>query len=94
MRLSKQGIERIRNGLLRSWQPGGTHRSTQQATVIDADTLRSRALYDRKGKLIVSGVSIHHSTARSDQLDVYVDGVLAITGGPRIIAEWMAQQIK
>lgn len=93
MRLSKQGIENIRRGLKRSWVDG-THRQRQQAGNIDADTIRSRAMYDRKGTLIVSGVAIHHSTHRSDQLDVYVDGVLAITGGPRVVAQWLARQIK
>ena len=93
MRLSKQGIENIRRGLKRSWLDG-SHRQRQQAGNIDADTLRSRALYDRKCTLIVSGVAIYHSTHRSDQLDVYVDGVLAVIGGPRVVAQWMAGQIK
>jgi hypothetical protein len=59
----------------------------------DADTLRSRALFDRKGKLIVAGIAVYHGTARSDQLDIYVYGVLAVTGGPRVIANWLSQQI-
>ena len=89
MRLSKQGVERIRNGLLRSWQPGGTHRSMQQDTIIDSDTVRARALFDRKGKH-VGTFDIYHSTNRSDQLDLFVNGKLEVTGGPRVIANWIA----
>lgn len=88
MRLSKQGVERIRNGLIRSWKDG-THRKLVQEQEIDADTLRKRALYDRKGKLLLGGIDIHYSTNRSDQFDVYVRGELVCTGGPRVIAEFI-----
>lgn len=56
---------------------------------ISADTMRKRALYDRKGTLLVGGIDIYHSTHRSDQYDIYVRGELVATGGPRIIAEFI-----
>lgn len=87
MRLSKQGIENIRRGLIRSWRDG-THRQRVQTQEIDADTTRQRALHDRKGK-IIGTFTLYHSTARSDQFDVYQDGQRVATGGPRVIAEFI-----
>ena len=71
------------------WAKDRERRATTVVNV-DADTMRLRALFDRKGALVVSGVSLHHSTNRSDQFDVYVNGSLAVTGGPRVIAEWLS----
>ncbi len=56
----------------------------------DADTLRQRAIYDRRGKVIITGVtqtelgpqrcSIAHSVAgRSDQYDLTIDGQIVAT---------------
>ena len=50
--------------------------------VVDADTLRERALADRKGSLVwVDIVTIRYSRNRTNQYDVWVDGVLVYTGG-------------
>jgi hypothetical protein len=87
MRLSKQGVENIRRGLKHSWE-NGTHRRKQQARLVDADTLRDREAYDRKGKFVGS-FDIYHSTNRRDQFDVFMGGRLVLTGGPRVIAEWV-----
>ena len=57
---------------------------------IDADTLRQRALFDRRGATVVSGCLsseagrlpffVCHSTAgRCDQFDVFVDGARIAT---------------
>lgn len=89
MRLSKQGVSRIRAGLIRSWQPGGSHRTRQQATEVDADTVRSRALWDRKGKLIGT-FDIYYSTNRVDQFDIFIKSQMVYTGGARKIAEFIA----
>lgn len=63
---------------------------------IDADTARMRALHDAKGRLVLAGtgpaigrVEIRRSTARHDQLDVFVEGRKVRTGGPRVVAEWI-----
>ena len=73
------------------WAKDRERRATTEVNV-DADTLRARALFDRKGKLVVSGVAIYYSTQRSDQFDLFVNNKLAITGGPRIIAAWLVEQ--
>ncbi len=92
IRLSKQGIARIRAGLIRSWQPGGSHRTRQQATNADADTVRSRALFDRKGKFIGS-FDIYHSTNRVDQFDVYAGGKKVFTGGARMLGDFLSDPV-
>jgi hypothetical protein len=63
---------------------------------IDADTARMRALHDAKGKLVLAGISptlgrveIYRSTARHDQLDVFVNGDKVSTGGARVLAQWL-----
>ena len=53
----------------------------------DADTLRNRAFYDRKGKPAALNVSFYYSTRRRDQFDVFMDGKLILTGAPRKIAQ-------
>jgi hypothetical protein len=89
MRLSKRGIENIRRGLIRSWRDG-THRQLVQAQGIDVDTLRKRTLFDRKGQLIGT-FTLYHSTGRSDQFDLYQNNQLAVTGGSRVVADWLAR---
>lgn len=51
--LSQKARGRIRRGLIRSWQPGGTHREMQLRRGLrsDADTARKRAQHDAKGRL-------------------------------------------
>jgi hypothetical protein len=61
-----------------------------QTQVIDADTLRRRALNDRKGKFVGS-FDLYHSTHRSDQFDLFFESELVATGGPRVIAKFMAK---
>jgi hypothetical protein len=99
MKFSRKGVERIRAGLRRSWQPGGTHREMQRqrGENADADTLRLRALSDAKGAMLLAGKSpslgavvITRSTNRCNQFDVFVEGVKVITGGKRILGDWIA----
>ena len=100
MHLSKHGIENIKRGLKRSWEPGGSHRTRQESREIDADTDRKRALHDRRGKTLISGmiptelgakpVSIRWSTSgRTDQLDVIVDGSIAVICRPSKVFDWV-----
>lgn len=67
----------------------------------DAETLRARALHDRRGTVIREGVTyfgdgrvvqwcVRHSVAgRSDQFDIVADGRTWRTGGPRLIRRFM-----
>ena len=57
---------------------------------VDADTVRSRELHDRMGKLILAGthaslghVEIRHSTCRVNGYELWVEGRLAIRSGKR-----------
>lgn len=88
-RLSRGGLDRIIRGLKRSWQPGGAHRLRQQAREPDADDLRRRALYDRRGTeyatIVMDGnrfVLLWSAAGRTDQVDVFLDGVLLATIRP------------
>lgn len=57
---------------------------------VDADTIRSRALSDRKGTEIWSGtISIRYSTSRTNQYDVWIDWALAYTGGAYKMGEFL-----
>ena len=95
MRLSLRGIQNIRRGLKRSWE-NGTHRTKQQTREIDADTLRDRARYDRRGSLILSGnvptelgpkrVIVRWSVlGRVDQMDIVIDTVVVKTCRPALV---------
>lgn len=60
----------------------------------DADTVRSRALHDRMGKLILAGthaslgrVEIRHSTRRTNGYELWIEGRLAARTGKRKIME-------
>ena len=88
-RISRKGIERIRRGLFRSWKPGGTHRERCQNGEIDADTMRSRALHDRMGKLVASGIAIYYSTSRTNQFDLFINGEKRFTGGAVALSRWI-----
>ena len=81
MHLSEKGLKNIVRGLKRSWVDG-THRKKQKSRIIDADTLRNRAAYDRKGKFIVS-VSIYHGVKNKKQYDVFSNNKFLFTSGPR-----------
>ena len=95
MRLSRKGIENIRRGLKRSWLDGA-HRQ-RVGREIDADTIRKRALFDRKGTHFADinfggGVfrAYWSTRGRSDQVDLFCDGVLVATCAPnRIFSELM-----
>lgn len=61
---------------------------------IDADTMRSRELHDRMGKLILAGthtslghVEIHHSTRRTNGYELWIEGRLMARAGKRKIME-------
>ena len=79
-RISRKGKARIRAGLLRSWQEGGTHREMrrlrgEQST---AETDRKRAAWDAKGTLLFTveyptgqRVEVRRSLrGRTDQFDL------------------------
>ena len=79
-RLSQKARQRIRRGLLRSWQPGGTHREMQRrrGERSDAETERKRSLHDARGRLLFTavlpdgtGIGVRRSLrGRTDQLDL------------------------
>ena len=61
---------------------------------VDADTLRSRALHDRMGKLILAGthvslghVEVRHSTRRTNGFELWIEGQLSARAGKRKIME-------
>lgn len=92
MRLSPKGIQNIKRGLKRSWE-SGSHRARQQTRKPDADDLMRRSLYDRRGKIVMSGslstelgqkpFQIRWSVfGRTDQLDFIVDGIIEKTCRP------------
>jgi len=81
LKLSRKGIENIRRGLKRSWQPGGTHYAHFKRKEIDADTMRKRAQWDRKGALactvtMSSGAAfeVRYSTSHALRLDIFHAG--------------------
>lgn len=60
----------------------------------DADTVRSRALHDRMGTLILAGthaylgrVEIRHSTRRTNGFELWIEGRLVRRAGKRKIME-------
>jgi hypothetical protein len=53
--------ERQRQGLLRSWQPGGAHHERFRSGEADADTMRRRALDDARGTVIREGITYRPS---------------------------------
>lgn len=81
--LSRKARERIRRGLIRSWQPGGTHRELQRARGLrsSAETARRRAAWDAKGQVEFTAVFPDGTQllvrralrGRSDQLDVVLE---------------------
>jgi hypothetical protein len=92
MRLSLKGIESIRRGLRRSWTDG-THRQRQQQREPDADTMRNRALWDRKGSRFADITlpdgqlfrAYWSTCGRTDQVDVFHDGRKVATCSPNRI---------
>lgn len=89
--LSPKSLANIRRGLGRSWAPGGSHDLRFRHNAVDADTLRRRALEDRRGQLYAT---LSYPTllgpryfrllwsivGRVDQLDVFdSDGAKVIT---------------
>ena len=61
---------------------------------VDADTVRSRALHDRMGALILAGrhaylghVEIRHSTQRTNGFELWIEGRKVAAGGKRKIVE-------
>lgn len=89
-RYSAKRIEQMRNGLKRSWAPGGAHHKRFREGPADADTMRKRELWDRKGVRCVSftsggGVTYHidHSCRRTDAYDVRGIGSELVCSGGR-----------
>lgn len=86
--------ERQRQGLLRSWQPGGAHDLRFRHKEPDAETLRRRAADDRRGQVILRGtvqtaagpqplLICWSTTGRIDQLDVVIAGRVLATAAAR-----------
>jgi hypothetical protein len=83
-RLTPKGRANIKRGLARSWAEGGTHREKQKARGqnADADTVRARALDDRRGSeyatITMRGgkrfVLLWSVKGRRDQLDIFHAG--------------------
>lgn len=88
-RYSAKRIERMRNGLKRSWEPGGAHHKRFREGPADADTMRKRELWDRKGvrcgSFTTGGVTyqIIHSGRRTDSYDVLGIGSEPVCSGGR-----------
>jgi len=86
-RLSPARKEAIKRGLRRSWKDGAHAKRFYQQPA-DADTMRKRALWDRKGTLAggfsAGGVeyAIYHSRRRTDAYDVKA-GVRVVCSGGR-----------
>lgn len=81
----------MRNGLLRSWQPGGAHYKRFREGKADADTMRKRTLWDRKGKTFTLSFTLRHSPRRTDSYDVLEGGRVVFTGGRTTLGRFMAK---
>lgn len=97
-RLSRKGAFNIRRGLKRSWVDG-THRQRVQHQDIDADTLRRRALDDRRGRhyatITINGLSypvVWSCRGRSDQVDIFCDGSLIATCRSSLVLQTITAQ--
>lgn len=77
----------ITKALKRSWSKGGAHRERVTNQKADADTMRQRALWDRKGTpvadIYIAGelYTILHSHRRTDSYDVKAAGREVCSGG-------------
>lgn len=85
-RLSLARKEAIKRGLRRSWKDGAHAKRFHQKPA-DADTMRKRALWDRKGaqagSFSAGGVeyAIMHSRRRTDAYDVKEGNRVVCSGG-------------
>jgi len=94
-RLAKKRIaDKFRIALKRSWA-SGSHRKKQQTKELDAETVRARHLWDRKGNYFCS-ISLNQSIfnvcysrlGRSDQFDIEYDGqMIATTRRDQILSQ-------
>lgn len=94
MRLSRKGIANIRRGLVRSWQDGAhRQRQLERGANADVDTLRKRALHDRRGSLYArvtvptecgerTFALLWSVRGRTDQVDIISDGAILATIRP------------
>jgi hypothetical protein len=86
-RLSPQRKASIFRGLKRSWAKGGAHHERFLNRHADADTMRKRALWDRKGakitEIILAGHlhTIAHAQRRTDSYDVFLGDKIVCSGG-------------
>lgn len=86
----------IRRALKRSWQPGGAHYERFRNRPVDADTVRKRALWDRKGLLAgwfsAGGkhYQIIHSRRRTDAFDVVLHARTVFSGGRHAVGRFIA----
>lgn len=75
----------------------GVRAARRLALGVDAETRRWRALDDRRGRVVreIYGAGgslvrvVHSVGGRSDQFDVWVDGSLFRTCGPRGLPVWL-----
>ena len=88
--------ERQRQGLLRSWQPGGSHDLRFRHKPVDADTLRKREQFDRKGshafRVVIGGreFEVYHSTAHAQRYDIFRAGYKLATRRLGLVLETIA----
>lgn len=85
--------ERGRRMARARWKKARAERDAMPPDV-DADTVRSRALHDRMGALILAGahaslgrVEVRYSTRRTNGYELWIEGRLARRAGKRKIVE-------
>lgn len=89
---SRKRIERMRKGLIRSWQPGGSHFERFLNRPADADTIRKRTLWDRRGtEITLPPLVIRHSLRRTDSYDVLINGKVVCSGGRVLVGEYLGR---
>lgn len=101
VRFSKAYRKRIADrNRLRGKRSQEVQREGRMSREIDADTLRQRALFDRRGTeyatVMMGGqrFTLLWSTAgRCDQVDVFCDGQRLDTVRPSLVLGWLAQHV-
>lgn len=79
---ARRHSERQRIRVKRSWDSGERHAAIIRRGV-DADTLRLRALEDRRGTVVIDAgavVVLWSMLGRTDQMDIFEDGRKVFTG--------------
>lgn len=98
-RWSEARKQAVIRGLKRSWAPGGAHYIRFRNRPVDADTMRERALWDRKGRWASTFEAgpvyllILHAKRRCDAYDVYCDGRVVCTGGKAKVGLFLGSKL-